>query len=95
MSKKSGLQLQVLSLYRHFLRAVNKKSPETAANLKGYVQSEFRKFSTIHRFDTANIEYRLRLGVRQLERLRSSSMEGFNVVSPASHHSPSQPANTQ
>jgi succinate dehydrogenase assembly factor 1 len=82
---RSGLQIEVLRLYRSFLRAAQKKSPETAAQVTAHVKSEFRKFAkSIHRFDTTNVEYRLRLGQRQLERMQNTSMEGFKVFTPPS-----------
>jgi len=80
MNRRSGLQTQVLALYRSFLRVSKSKDPSPDSELTSFIRREFRKYAKIHRFDSANIEYRIRLGERQLERLRNGSIAGFSVV---------------
>jgi len=78
--KVSGLQKQVFSLYRDFLRVAAKKPEPSASQLREYIRAEFRKNKAIHRFDTNNIEHRLRRGSRQLEALANSSVQGFHLL---------------
>ncbi|KAK8180199.1 hypothetical protein HDK77DRAFT_383943 [Phyllosticta capitalensis] len=60
MVKLSGLQRDVLSLYRQCLRAARKK-PEASC------RQEFEKNMSIGKRDFGAIEYVLRKGHRQLE----------------------------
>ncbi|KAJ6788429.1 hypothetical protein PWT90_07353 [Aphanocladium album] len=76
----SGLQKEVLGLYRHCLRESRKK-PEVSAmppmpysmhlatrpHFQAFARSEFAKNLTIDKRDFAAIEFLLRKGKRQLE----------------------------
>ncbi|KAF1953898.1 hypothetical protein CC80DRAFT_494152 [Byssothecium circinans] len=67
MGKLSGLQRDVLRLYRECLRGVRGKPADTRANFRELTRSEFRKHATINKKDFGTIEYLLRRGRRQLE----------------------------
>jgi len=69
----SGLQKEVLSLYRALLRA-SRSQPQ----LRQHVQGEFRDHKSIHRLDVERIEYLLRKGRKQLDIM---NMEGVRKVS--------------
>ncbi|KAH9998883.1 complex 1 protein-domain-containing protein [Xylariaceae sp. FL0662B] len=63
----SGLQKEVLSLYRNCLRASRKKPPESRPNFESFLRSEFSKNIKVDKRDFAAIEFLLRKGRRQLE----------------------------
>ncbi|XP_022141880.1 succinate dehydrogenase assembly factor 1, mitochondrial [Momordica charantia] len=70
--KLSGLQKQVLSLYRGFLRAARSKSAEDRRQMESLVAAEFRR--NADQIDPKNfiyIEYLLRRGNKQLDQLKS------------------------
>jgi succinate dehydrogenase assembly factor 1 len=68
----SGMQKQVLSLYREFLRAARSKSAEDRLKIESFVSAEFRRNSKqVDRKNFIYIEYLLRLGKKQLDQLKS------------------------
>ncbi|GMY22569.1 succinate dehydrogenase assembly factor 1, mitochondrial-like [Fagus crenata] len=68
----SGMQKQVLSLYRGFLRAARSKSSEDRCKVESFVSAEFRRNSKqVDRKNFVYIEYLLRLGKKQLDQLKS------------------------
>lgn len=70
--KLSGLQKQVLGLYRGFLRAARLKAPEERLQIESLVSAEFRKnVEAVDRKNFLYIEYLLRRGNKQLEQLKS------------------------
>lgn len=74
MAKLSGLQKQVLSLYRAFLRAARSKSPEDRRQIESIVAAEFRRNAKqIDRKNFIHIEYLLRRGNKQLDQLKSAA----------------------
>src|SRR5688572_13109700 len=72
--RHSKIQLQVLSLYRRFLRAARGK-PGAA----DHVKQEFRKNSSIPRTDTILIEHNIRRAERQLGILTNPSFKSMGV----------------
>ncbi|KAG6592356.1 hypothetical protein SDJN03_14702, partial [Cucurbita argyrosperma subsp. sororia] len=63
--KLSGLQKQVLSLYRAFLRAARSKSVEDRRQMESVVAAEFRRNAKqIDRKNFIHIEYLLRRALR-------------------------------
>ena len=66
---KSGLQKQVLNLYRQLLRtASNQSIPAVQENLKKFIRIEFkRKAKEINSKDISSIEHQIRRGERRLE----------------------------
>ncbi|RDI76378.1 hypothetical protein Vi05172_g13639 [Venturia inaequalis] len=67
MPRLSGIQRDVLSLYRKCMRAANKKPAETKDKFKDFTRSEFRKHLELNKKDFSTIEFLLRKGNRQLE----------------------------
>lgn len=75
----SGLQKQVLSLYRGFLRAARCKSAEDRRQIESIVSAEFRRNSNqVDRKNFLYIEYLLRRGKKQLEQLQSPNTESLS-----------------
>ncbi|GER27601.1 succinate dehydrogenase assembly factor 1 [Striga asiatica] len=63
----SGMQKQVLALYRGFLRAARTKSPEERTKIELIVSAEFRHNSTqVDRKNFLYIEYLIRRGSMHL-----------------------------
>ncbi|PVD26243.1 hypothetical protein C0Q70_13913 [Pomacea canaliculata] len=74
MPRHSKIQLQVLSLYKEFLRVTKNQS-----GFQEYVKKEFRKNASIPRTDFVQVEYLLHRGRRQLSMLKSSFVSGAGV----------------
>ena len=67
----SGLQKEVLSLYRSLLRAT-KRQPQ----LQQHVRREFRSGAVdVQRSDVERVEYLLRRGKKQLDTLRMAAVK--------------------
>ena len=85
VQKLSGMQKQVLSLYREFLRAARSKPTEDRRQIESIVSAEFRHNSKqIDRKNFLYIEYLLRRGKKQLDQLKNPDTMGlssFNVSS--------------
>ncbi|XP_010554614.1 PREDICTED: succinate dehydrogenase assembly factor 1, mitochondrial [Tarenaya hassleriana] len=81
----SGMQKQVLSLYRGFLRAARSKSEEDRREIETIVSAEFRLNSKqIDRKNFQYIEYLVRRGKKQLDQLKcrdTVSLSSFRVSS--------------
>ncbi|KAG6431934.1 hypothetical protein SASPL_103506 [Salvia splendens] len=74
----SGMQLQVLALYRGFLRAARMKSPEERSRIEALVSQEFRRNSSqVDRKNYLYIEYLVRRGKKQLDQLKSPETVGL------------------
>jgi hypothetical protein len=74
--RRSGLQTDVLTLYRKLLKEAAKKNSK---NLKDCIKSEFRrKAFSISRNDYQLIEHELRYGNKQLKLI---AMPGFVAAS--------------
>ncbi|GKV09230.1 hypothetical protein SLEP1_g20767 [Rubroshorea leprosula] len=77
----SGMQKQVLSLFREFLRAARLKPPEERHRIESIVTSEFRCNSKqIDRKNFLYIEYLIRRGKKQLDQLRSPDTIGLSSL---------------
>ncbi|KAG8661534.1 succinate dehydrogenase assembly factor 1, mitochondrial isoform X2 [Manihot esculenta] len=77
----SGMQKQVLSLYRAFLRAARLKSPEDRRQIESMVSAEFRHNSQhVDRKNFLYIEYLLRRGKKQLDQLKSPDTVGLSSL---------------
>ena len=74
MVKHSKIQIQVLSLFRQFLRAAQGRP-----GIAEHVRAEFKKNKTLPRTDTLRIEFLMRRGARQLEQIQSSSIKKIGV----------------
>ncbi|KAK0657444.1 hypothetical protein B0T16DRAFT_488584 [Cercophora newfieldiana] len=63
----SGLQKEILSLYRQCLRECRKKPEATRSHFQAFARNEFSKNIAVDKRDFAAIEFLLRKGRRQLE----------------------------
>uniref|UniRef100_A0A1J3H101 Succinate dehydrogenase assembly factor 1, mitochondrial n=2 Tax=Noccaea caerulescens TaxID=107243 RepID=A0A1J3H101_NOCCA len=81
-AKLSGMQKQVLSLYRGFLRAARSKTTqEDRKRIETIVSTEFRqKSKEVDRKNFQYIEYLLRLGTKQLDQLKSPDMVSISSI---------------
>nr|ALN96978.1 Fe/S cluster biogenesis protein LYR family [Populus tomentosa] len=80
-TRLSGMQKQVLTLYRGFLRAARSKSPEDRQQIESFVSAEFRRNSKqVDRKNFIYIEYLLRRGKKQLEQLSSPDTVGLSSM---------------
>lgn len=77
----SGMQRQVLSLYRGFLRAARSKSIEDRRKIESIVSTEFRHNAKhVDRKNFLYIEYLLRRGKKQLDQLKSPDIIGLSSL---------------
>ncbi|KAK2658593.1 hypothetical protein Ddye_005126 [Dipteronia dyeriana] len=77
----SGIQKQVRSLYREFLRVALSKSGEDRCQIESIVSAEFHRNSNeIDRKNFIYIEYLLRRGKKQLEQLKSPDIVGLSSL---------------
>ncbi|EHY52007.1 hypothetical protein HRR83_003428 [Exophiala dermatitidis] len=74
----SGLQREVLKLYRQCLRAARKKPEATRENFRNVARREFRKHQMIDRKDFAAVETLLRMGTRKLELYSSDGVKDIH-----------------
>jgi hypothetical protein len=73
----SGLQLQVLHLYRQALRAARKQEPHSRRNLEEYARHQFETQRSVSRTNVLLIEHLLRQGNKQLQMLSQTDVKGF------------------
>lgn len=66
-ARLSGLQRDVLALYRRCLRAARAKPVDTRPNFEAFARREFEKNISRDKKDFQTIEFLLRKGERQLE----------------------------
>lgn len=74
MARLSGLQRDVLSLYRRCLRAAGTKPTSTRTQFQAFARREFEQYLTLDKKDFNAIEYLLRKGTRQLEQYAESNV---------------------
>lgn len=73
--RASGLQLDVLHLYRELLRAARQKG---GPNTMRFVREEFRsKAQSVSKTDFKGIEHWLRYGVKQKKLFQMPGFSGF------------------
>ncbi|KND04054.1 uncharacterized protein SPPG_01499 [Spizellomyces punctatus DAOM BR117] len=81
--RRTGLQRDVLDLYRSLLRVVRTKPESSRDHFYKYIRSQFRQdASSVSQRDISTIEFMLRKGRRQLEVLKSDSVVD---ISPPSY----------
>ncbi|XP_047175965.1 succinate dehydrogenase assembly factor 1, mitochondrial isoform X2 [Vigna umbellata] len=81
VQRLSGMQKQVLSLFRGFLRAARSKSEEERRKIESIVSQEFRRNAkSVDRKNFLYIEYLLRRGNKQLEQLRNPGITGLSSL---------------
>ncbi|KAI9030072.1 hypothetical protein CLU79DRAFT_733938 [Phycomyces nitens] len=76
--RRSGLQQEVINLYRQCFRATLQKPKENRAHFQAFIRNEFRHHQ-IRKSDFATIEYMLRRGKRQLETYSSPSIRDIHI----------------
>ncbi|KAJ1790367.1 hypothetical protein IW142_002085 [Coemansia sp. RSA 564] len=76
----SGLQKDVLRLYRDCLRAVHKKPEESRPRFYAFARREFERNLDIKRTDVKAIEYLLRIGRRRMEQYTSPNVRDIGAV---------------
>ncbi|KKA26501.1 hypothetical protein TD95_004481 [Thielaviopsis punctulata] len=74
MARLSGLQKDVLALYRQCLRAARQKK-ESRTHFEGFARAEFEKYRKLDKRDFSTIEYFLRKGQRQLEMFSEATIK--------------------
>ena len=79
--KLSGIQKQVLVLYRGFLRTARLKAPEERRRIESVVSAEFHDNArSVDRRNFVHIEYLLRRGKKQLEQLKNPDIAGLATL---------------
>ncbi|KAI4322058.1 hypothetical protein L6164_021781 [Bauhinia variegata] len=80
-ARLSGMQKQVLSLYRGFLRAARSKPEEERRKIESILSEEFRRNSKqVDRKNFIYIEYLLRRGKKQLDQLKDPGTTGLSSL---------------
>ncbi|KAJ2786490.1 hypothetical protein GGI15_001485 [Coemansia interrupta] len=79
--KLSGLQKDVLRLYRDCLRAARQKPEESRPHFRAFARAEFEKnIGSMKRTDAKAIEYLLRVGRRRMEQYMSANVRDITKV---------------
>ncbi|KAJ1725079.1 hypothetical protein LPJ53_000730 [Coemansia erecta] len=79
--KLSGLQKDVLRLYRDCLRAARQKPEESRPRFRAFARAEFEKnIDSMKRTDAKAIEYLLRVGRRRMEQYMSPNVRDITKV---------------
>ncbi|KAG5932044.1 hypothetical protein E4U53_001514 [Claviceps sorghi] len=73
--RHSGLQKEVLTLYRQCLRESRKKPASTRAHFEQFARTEFSRNLSLDKRDFAAIEFLLRKGRRQLDTYSSPGIK--------------------
>ncbi|RPA83368.1 hypothetical protein BJ508DRAFT_360581 [Ascobolus immersus RN42] len=71
----TGLQKEVLKLYRACLRASRSKLPEYRKGFEDFTRAEFRKHLSLNRKDFTTIEYLLRAGNKKLDTMSADDVK--------------------
>ncbi|KAL4436767.1 hypothetical protein ABPG75_003906 [Micractinium tetrahymenae] len=87
--KLSGLQRQVLSLYRSVLRVSRAKEQAGGESLAAYARQELDSNRGIDRKDIQRIEHLIRKGRRQLDLFQASEVTGIRLAGSSSSSSSS------
>ncbi|KAM3074420.1 hypothetical protein ACMFMF_006432 [Clarireedia jacksonii] len=75
MVRYSGLQKEVLGLYRRCLRESRKKPVEARKHFEAFARTEFLKNIKLDKKDFGAIEYLLRKGQRQVDMYSSPGIK--------------------
>jgi len=78
--KASGVQREVLNLYRKFLRAAKEKPESERNSTLLVVRQKFREKSMIPRTNMESIEFHLEQGYRQLNQLKRPQVSSMSFV---------------
>lgn len=74
--RHSGVQLQVLSLYKSLLRIAQSKQP----SLIPHIRQQFFEHAQWKKTDTEKIEYEIRRGKKQLETFKQPGVKTINFI---------------
>ncbi|KAF9579248.1 hypothetical protein BGW38_004573 [Lunasporangiospora selenospora] len=77
--RRSGLQQEVVNLYRECFRAARLKPQANHVHFHAFIRMQFRKHSEVTRKDFATIEHLLRVGKRQLQVYSAPSIEDVTI----------------
>jgi succinate dehydrogenase assembly factor 1 len=77
--KHSGLQKQVLQLYKQCLQTIKTKPIHVQPQFTKYVKSEFDKNKGMGKREVFTIEYLLRRGQRQLKVMENSQVVDIQI----------------
>ncbi|KAF6147330.1 hypothetical protein GIB67_025889 [Kingdonia uniflora] len=81
VKKLTGLQKQILGLYRGFLRVARTKAPEERRKMESIVSTEFRhNAKAVDKKSFLYIEYLLRRGTKQLDQLKSPDVSSLSSI---------------
>ncbi|PIA32567.1 hypothetical protein AQUCO_04400040v1 [Aquilegia coerulea] len=84
MKRLTGLQKQVLALYRGFLRTSRTKTPEERNKIESIVSQQFRRNAIeVDRKNFIYIEYLLRRGAKQLQQLKTVDTVSMFTTTPS------------
>lgn len=75
----TGIQRQVLGLYRKFLVEIKKKPAENQIKFKKYVRSQFDEHSKVSKREFATIEWYIRKGEKQLEGFKNPNLTDIQL----------------
>ncbi|CAI5759599.1 unnamed protein product [Candida verbasci] len=67
MAKRSGLQREVLKLYRMSIRCIKTKPPQTREHWRSFIHEEFGKYKGIPKIQFNTIEHLIRTGYKRYE----------------------------
>ncbi|EDO17305.1 hypothetical protein Kpol_1062p13 [Vanderwaltozyma polyspora DSM 70294] len=73
--KLSGLQREVVHLYRSCIRMAHTKPIENRPHFIKYIHSEFGKYKDIPRKDFTTIEHLLRIGSKKLQEFSKNEVK--------------------
>lgn len=80
MARLSGLQRDVLRLYRLCIRSVNKKPVETKGQWMMFVKREFEKNKHLSKRQFSLIEHLLRVGNKRLEMYLNPQIKNIHSI---------------
>lgn len=78
VTRRSGLQKEVLLLYRKLLKTTATKPVEHQPALRAIIKQEFQENKTLPRNQTAQIEYMLKKGKKKLDLLETPGVVGYS-----------------
>lgn len=74
----SGLQKQVLSLYRRCIRESAKKGPARDI-FRHFSRSEFNRYKLLNKRDFTTIEHLLRLGTKRVDTMANPNVKSVHI----------------
>ncbi|EGW30751.1 uncharacterized protein SPAPADRAFT_72684 [Spathaspora passalidarum NRRL Y-27907] len=78
MARLSGLQREVLKLYRQCVRTVKTKPPSAQEHWRKFIRGEFKRYQHLTKKDFGAIEHLIRVGHRRFEMLSDPQIKDIN-----------------